>query len=90
MALMYPKIMSKFMASIMQVDIGSGVLVEEGTLEALQSNCPGAAAKFARGLLRIVFAPKSCGAGQCWQAVQCEEGWHAQGGTRSYTAASCN
>lgn len=54
---MYPKIMSKFMASIMQVDIGSGVLVEEGALEALRSNCPGAAAKFARGLLRIVFAP---------------------------------
>ncbi|XP_077552638.1 uncharacterized protein LOC144167142 [Haemaphysalis longicornis] len=50
--------MSKFMAPIMQVDIGSGVLVEEGALEALQSNCPGSAAKFARGLLRIVFAPE--------------------------------
>ncbi|XP_077551321.1 uncharacterized protein LOC144165035 [Haemaphysalis longicornis] len=54
---MYPKIMSKFMAPIMQVDIGSGVLVEEGALEVLRSNCPGAAARFARGLLRIVFAP---------------------------------
>lgn len=46
------------MASVMQVDIGSGVLVEEGTLAALENNCPGAAAKFARGLLRIVFAPE--------------------------------
>ncbi|XP_077550557.1 uncharacterized protein LOC144163624 isoform X1 [Haemaphysalis longicornis] len=41
-----------------KVDIGSGVLVEEGALEALHSNCPGAAAKFTRGLLRIVFAPE--------------------------------
>lgn len=41
-----------------KVDIGSGVLVEEGTLAALENNCPGAAAKFARGLLRIVFAPE--------------------------------
>lgn len=46
MALMYPKMMSKFMAPIMQVGIGSGVLVEEGALEALLRNCPGAPAKY--------------------------------------------
>lgn len=38
-----------------KVDIGSGVLVEEPTLVALKECCPGAPAKFARGLLRQLF-----------------------------------
>ncbi|KAH9364876.1 hypothetical protein HPB48_018177 [Haemaphysalis longicornis] len=38
-----------------QIDIGLGVLVEEPGLVALKECCPGAPAKFARGLLRQLF-----------------------------------
>ncbi|XP_077495504.1 uncharacterized protein LOC144106531 [Amblyomma americanum] len=38
-----------------QIDIGGGVLIEETALEKLRSSCPGAPAKFARGLMRQLF-----------------------------------
>ncbi|XP_075535136.1 uncharacterized protein LOC142570666 [Dermacentor variabilis] len=41
-----------------KVDIGDGVLVEEGTLARIKNDSNGSACRFARNLLRATFAPE--------------------------------
>ncbi|XP_075534313.1 uncharacterized protein LOC142568128 [Dermacentor variabilis] len=41
-----------------KVDIGDGVLVEEGTLARIKNDSNGSACRYARGLLRATFAPE--------------------------------
>ncbi|XP_070393869.1 uncharacterized protein [Dermacentor albipictus] len=38
-----------------KMDIGGGVVVDNAVIEGLRRNCPGAPAKFARGLMRHLF-----------------------------------
>ncbi|KAH6933405.1 hypothetical protein HPB50_014540 [Hyalomma asiaticum] len=55
-----------------QVDIGGGILVDEGTIEGLRRNCPGAPAKFSRRLIWHLCTPEELrGEISLWAAVQC-------------------